>query len=56
VANNTFEEYQKIIQERSEYTVARENFSQQERELTNGYLFLNGKEVKHFTDLKEAEK
>jgi len=48
-------EYQKLLQERTEYEKARNTFNIQSKELTNGYLYLNGKDIKWFATKKEAE-
>ena len=39
-------EYRQLLQERAEYEKARNIFDIQSRELTTGFLYLNGKEVK----------
>jgi len=49
-------EYQKLLQERAEYEKARNTFNIQSKELTSGYLYLNGKDIEWFATKNEAEK
>jgi hypothetical protein len=55
IKGSTPEEYQALINERKELKEARETYEKLQSELTNGLLYLNGKEVKHFKNKKEAE-
>jgi hypothetical protein len=55
VASYNFKQYQSILKERKEYIVAQEKYERNLWEFKTGFLCLNGKEIKHFSNRSEAD-